>query len=96
MKEYKKLDWSAVRAVCIKHNLYGKGTNEEYHKLGEFVESIKKDHIDILDMKIIAQDIIDHSYNLDEIKRSYGYSSDEELLVWLVNELNYSTRVWID
>ena len=96
MKEFKKLDWEAVRGVCVKLSLYDNGSNEDYRDLADFVQSIKKDSIDLVDLRVIAENIINHSYySIEKIKREYGYNNDEEVLLLIVNELNYSTRVWI-
>lgn len=97
MKEYKKLDWSSVVAVCRKHHLYDNGTTEQYRQLADFVNSITKSSIEIHDMEIIALNILEHStQGIEDIKKTYGYNTDEEVLILLVNELNYSTRIWIE
>lgn len=59
IKETRKLSWEAVREICINHNLYTRGCNEEYAKLEDYVRNLK--NVTSRSIYKIAKDIQDHS-----------------------------------
>lgn len=99
MKEFKKLDMGKAQGICVKLKMYDAGTNREFaemlNKVYKWAQS--KDYIEIEDLKEIAEDIVKHtsSSRIEEMKKEYG-ANDEQILLHVINELNYATRVWID
>lgn len=68
MKLKKELRFEDVRRICIEHNLYTNGTNEEYNELMEFVNEIG--NITDYRLILIGRNILNHSitdYSLDTI-----------------------------
>ena len=65
IKETRGLYWGNVRAYCIKNDLYSAGTNEEYAKMLDYVQSLK--NVTPKALYKIAKDIKDHSKTHYEI-----------------------------
>lgn len=59
MKETRKLDMYDLRTLCIKHNWYTRGDNEEYGNLLTFANDC--DNITTEDIVKIATNIHEHS-----------------------------------
>ena len=59
-KETRRLSASALRALCIEHSWYTKGTNPEYDHLLQDLAS-GKPHLATADIIAIAEDIAAHS-----------------------------------
>ena len=99
MKEFKKLDMARAQAVCVELKMYDEGTNKDFAKMLDKVYDLAhtKDYIEIEDLKEIAEDIMEHTstYRIEKMKTEYG-ATEEQILVHVINELNYSTRVWIE
>ena len=51
-------DFGSVRAMCIKHNFYNEGTNEEYAQLATFIRSKKPTYLNVYK---VATDICRHT-----------------------------------
>lgn len=51
-------DFGGIRAMCIKHNFYTRGTNEDYAQLATFIRSRKPTYINVYKA---ALDICTHS-----------------------------------
>lgn len=74
-KEVRTLTKTELRALCIKEDWYGHGTNEEYAHLLSMTE---KDNITTDDIVEMASDIIEHSQDaVDKLKKMGGLSSTE-------------------
>lgn len=68
MKLIKELRFEDVRRICIEHNLYTNGCNEDYNQLMYFVTELK--NMTDYRLILIAKDILNHSitdYSLDTI-----------------------------
>ena len=59
MKIIRELRFEDIRRICIEHNLYTNGTNEEYSELKNFVDGIK--NMTDLRLMLVAKDIMNHS-----------------------------------
>lgn len=62
-RETRVMSADSLRELCINEDWYTCGTNEEYTKLLTSVS--KNNNIDTDDLVEIAQNIVDHSNNID-------------------------------
>ena len=81
MKELRKLNSNDVRLLCIRHNYYTKGNNEQYGNLLESIYQNEMFNTTTHDIVRIATDILEHS-NLD-----YNMGSKNDYLKNIAFEL---------
>ena len=78
-KEIKRISTEAVRCLCIMKGWFIKGTNEDYFKLMEMVESMNEESLTPNHLAAIAENILVHSdtaYNIEAIMWELNKVSD--------------------
>lgn len=65
-----------IRSMCIRHNLYTKGSNDEYNSMLDLVDSFEPS---IQMIYIIASDILKHS-NTDMTIETLMYTINKEVI----------------
>lgn len=82
----RKMDIEELRSLCIRYNLYHKGTNEQY---GEMFAIAKRSRTDDEFLRV-AQNIWEHSSTDDPVTEGFDY----EALCWYV--FNDCVRTYIN
>jgi hypothetical protein len=87
-REVRKLSREDLRALCIRHDWYTGGTNEEYYNLMQMTE---KECITTDDIVEIATDIIEHSETAKaNFEKATGGEDFYEYVMFMIGEECYT------
>lgn len=86
IKITRKIDIEVLRSLCIRYNLYRKGTNEQYSEMFAIAKGARTD----AGFLRVAQNIWEHSCTDDLITADFGY----ETLCWYI--FNDCVRTYIN